>query len=217
MIRTTTIAAAAVLLAVAGSADAAALYTKSGAGSMGNPGGWVGSTNQSTIFEVRFDYTAAAVASSDPVMLWEAGGGTGSSVVLNGANITYAINGDADTAAHGLAGPLSDVQVVTLIDVTNDLQEIYVNGVLVSPGTTTQNTWSGSDSGNLGIVASQIGGSEPSGTVSYPDAENANFSFAVYLLADNDLNDILVAVPEPASVALVGVGGLLIAGRRRRS
>ncbi len=80
----------------------------------------------------------------------------------------------------------------------------------------TGNDWSGDNPAVLG-GANVLGGGASPGTgnlAHYPDAANANMSFNVYLLSNTNLEDVLISgdilVPEPVSLALLGLGGLTL-------
>lgn len=229
-------AVAASIALTAGSANAAPYFSATTAGSMGDATTWGDgtgltdgdTTNDSVILEVFFDFTTAADAESGALLIWEAGDTSGSSLTIKGDNLLLASRHSAfDTvyAAHGLTAPQVGVQVVSVIDLGTDTMTLYVNGSPIGSDGKTDNDWAGGNAAGLGtsLNYNEVGARPHSnypdyGPISpYPDAANANFSFNAYLLADNDVNDILVpAVPSPASLTMGLAGLALIAGRRRR-
>lgn len=212
---------------------AASFYSATGSQTLGNAETWGGinSTDDSVILEVFFDFTPTADAASGALLLWEAGDTTGSSLTIKGNNLLLASRAGNDLevveAPHGLTSPEAGVQVVSVIDLDSNTKTLYVNGVEIGSGTQNQNDWAGGNPAGLGVSANlnEVGARPHSfyagwGPISaYPGAANANMSFNAYLLADNDVNDILVGgnvIPSPtaAFAGLLGLAGL--ATRRRR-
>lgn len=205
-------------LTFTGSAYAGSFYTTSGIGEKGS-GESFGPDNytaQSVIFEVNFDYNTAATSADKP-LLWEVGGNTiGAALWLDGANISFDVNGTIFTDVHGLSvtDPVSSVQVVAVLDFENDFQELYVNGLSLGTVASTSNDWAGGNASALGRQGgSQTGGGSGNST-EYPLGAGEEISFAVYLLSENTVGSILV--PEPSSMMLIGFGGVLALLRRRR-
>jgi hypothetical protein len=211
-------------------AHAGPFFTFTGPGNMGAADGWGGSnnSNSSVIFEVFFDFTTAADNEAGALLLWEVGDTSGSSLTLKGDDLLFASRHgttlETVSAAHGLTAPQASVQVVTVIDLGNDLATVYVDGNSIGSGAKTQNDWGGGNPSALGTnVNSNEVGARPHTYVAgygpigdYPDAGNANFSFNAYLLADNDLNNILVPEPSTLCLATLGLLGLIGFGRRRK-
>jgi hypothetical protein len=226
------------LLALAtGPAHATPYFSQTGAGPMGNAEVWGDSsgltdgntTDNSVILELVFDFTIAADNEVGALLLWEAGDTTGSSLTIKGDELLFASRAgnvlETVSAAHGLTAPQAGVQVVTVIDLGLDISTVYVNGSSIGSGPKVQGDWSGGESAELGFSSSTLNqvGARPHDNVpgygpiaDYPDAANANFSFDAYLLdgPGNALENILI--PEPSSLALLALGGLLIARFRRR-
>ena len=217
-------------------AHAAPFFTSTGAGPMGDATNWGDgtgltdgdTTNDSVILEVFFDFTTAADAEAGALLLWEAGDTSGSSLTIKGDDLLFSSRHSNTSenvfAAHGLTAPQAGVQVVTVIDLGTDTSTVYVNGNSIGSGAKVQNDWAGGNDSELGFSSSSLNevGARPHSFVpgygsiaNYPGAATANFSFNAYILGGegNDLNNILV--PEPSSLALLGLGSLLIARRRR--
>jgi len=229
-----TLAAALAMAVVSHSAQAALIKSGSGGNNfnLGNAQtswGTIDHTQSSVIVELNFDFTADADAITDNIGLWEFGAGTGSSLSISGDDLFLGSGSHSTVGAHGLSSPTSAVQVVSLIDVDNDVLSIYVNGNLVASNNSfTSSDWAGTDASRI-APSSNLGGPDPGNPFApYPDAGNANFSINVYTVNDSAdgagtaLSDVLVSVadpapitPEPTTAALgvLGIAGLML--RRR--
>ncbi len=239
-------AASAIVLTAAASAAPIAFYTDSGFGAFDipNANSWGGSnkTNSSVIFEVFIDFTADADNATTPITLFELGADAiGSGIAIDGDNILFAAGGGsvANTGvaagAHGLVAGDRNVQIVAALEYnagtggTNELLSLYVNGNLVAQSDVVAGTdWAGANNSNLGASDSfQIFEFVPSLNPNAGDGVNgiyagnyptdgASISFAAYELGVGDNTIANIVIPEPTSLALICIGGLL-ALRRWRS
>jgi hypothetical protein len=232
-------------LALGTTAAPVAFYTDSGFGAFDTPNAnsWGASnkTTTSAIFEVFIDFTQAADDATDPITLFELGADAiGSGITIDGDDILFAAGGGsvANTGtvsgAHGLTAGDTNVQVVAVIQygagtLTNELLSLYVNGVQVGSTADVQagTDWAGANTSNLGSSDSfQIFEYVPSLNATPDDGSNGQYSgnyptdgatieFAAYELGVGDNTVANILVPEPTSLALLGLGGLCVMRRRR--
>jgi hypothetical protein len=184
-------------------------------------------------FAASIDFNAGA--STNNGVIWESGGATiGSTLSYNQAAETLSVYHSANSgnALGVVTHQLTDaqvsggtVEVVWAYDASEIEWELFVNGA--SSGTTvdqtavptTQNSWSGGNAAGLGI----FGGNFAAG-----NGDNTNLAAIANLgtTASIDLDQGLkfwagkdaqfIAVPEPSSIALLGLASLFAMRRQRR-
>jgi len=159
-------------------------------------------------------------------VIFETGGTTdGLSITLNDAQLLLRVKDAAVSvsATHALTtGEIVDfVQVVGVIEL-GSLVSLYVNGALVGQSAALGlGDWSGTNGAGLGAVNSAVGGNTGGDLNGFDEYRGQIAIMRVY--ADQVLGaaDVLqnfqsVAVPEPSTAVLVGLGiALLGIGRRR--
>ena len=162
---------------------------------------------------------------------WTIAGGDVNRVRVEGG--TLVVNGSLNSATTTSVSSgatldlVDDSELVFVIEGTGVNNSLIGSGTanldgdllldLTAAGTTLGDTWDLIDVGSLSetfdanfLIRSTLGSFSESGGV-WSIAENGtNYEF------DESTGDLTVVVPEPGSLALLGLGGLLIASRRRR-
>lgn len=166
-------------------------------------------------------------------VLYEVGGnGDGVLLKIDGSTLTFVFqslnsaapnnnalsyNVDLTTIDSGLASDFYHVVGVMDMDSPNDLSGLYVNGTAIgSVGSVlTLEDWAGGDGGNLGTDADSTAGGAEAGFTNF-DGDLAFLRFYGDHAFDQAAVDAAynAVIPEPSSLALLGLGGMLVARRR---
>ena len=183
-------------------------------------------------FAASIDFNAGA--SSDNGVIWETGGATiGATVSYNQAAATLSVHHSTNggQALGIVTHQLTDAQVtggaievVWAYDASEIEFELFVDGVSSgttqeTTGTASLNSWSGGNPGGLGI----FGGNFAAGNGSNGNIANiANLGDTASIDLDTGLRfwagtdaQFSVAVPEPSSIALLGLASMLLIRRQR--
>jgi hypothetical protein len=166
-----------------------------------------------------FDDDTTDSYTQNNITLTASASGPGSDSVFNVTSSSFGINAEAsgddtdqfDTGAGGaeiMTFSFNEAGTFDSIDFASLTEDTETEAVLSFTGGNTFNINNANTDG--GDVF----------TLSTPEAFTANQQITLSTSSDNHnfaLQSFTVTIPEPASLALVGLGGLLIAGRRRRS
>ncbi|MDC0320654.1 PEP-CTERM sorting domain-containing protein [Akkermansiaceae bacterium] len=197
-------------------------------------GGVEAVTTKDATFAVSIDFNAGDSANNG--VIWESGGATiGSTLSYNQAAATLSVhhstnNGNAlGVVTHQLTDAQvsgGEVEVVWAYDASEIDFELFVDGA--SSGTTvdttevarTQNNWSGGNAAGFGIFGGNFAAGNGDNTnlaaiANLGDTATLNLDTGLRFWAGTDAQ-FAVAVPEPSSIALLGLASLFAMRRQRR-
>jgi len=197
-------------------------------------GGVEAVTTKDATFAVSIDFNAGDSANNG--VIWESGGATiGSTLSYNQAAATLSVyhstnSGNAlGVVTHQLTDAQvsgGEVEVVWAYDASEIDFELFVDGA--SSGTTvdttevarTQNNWSGGNAAGFGIFGGNFAAGNGDNTnlaaiANLGDTATLNLDTGLRFWAGTDAQ-FAVAVPEPSSIALLGLASLFAMRRQRR-
>ena len=197
-------------------------------------GGVEAVTTKDATFAVSIDFNAGDSANNG--VIWESGGATiGSTLSYNQAAATLSVHHSTNSGnalgvvTHQLTDAQvsgGEVEVVWAYDASEIDFELFVDGA--SSGTTvdttevarTQNNWSGANAAGFGIFGGNFAAGNGDNTnlaaiANLGDTATINLDTGLRFWAGKDAQ-FAVAVPEPSSIALLGLASLFAMRRQRR-
>jgi len=138
-----------------------------------------------------------------------------------GANATFSLpqtlTGSSTIVLHNIGGTLNGLDPYSFRDLTISISSFMGASDFWSFGSVNQSTCSPAPCGNLSIFATNLFTLNPDGSVTL---NGGTFQLGSMngpsVLRATVVHDSPVGTPEPATLALLGVGGLVLASLRRR-
>lgn len=141
--------------------------------------------------------------------IFEIGGfTTGTAMTMSDANLQFTIRAsglEVDTVTHTLGSVPNDfIQVVGVVDVTNDIMSLYVDGTLVDSSSVLISSTIGGNSGGFGGTPGNIARPDGGWNPTAYDGQLALARFYDAALTETQISNLYTAVvPEPGTVALL--------------
>jgi len=174
------------------------------------------SNNDDVTFEIVADIPDAL---TDNQVLWETGGSTDGVSLYTAAgdgttqNLVYRSNGGTLVSTPLVASDVDDFLHIVAVWESGTSAELFVNGVSVGSKAFGDSTLNGSNEGGLGRI---VGGNSTAFSAGDFTGEIAAFNIYEGAATAGEVVDLQQAfIPEPGSLALLGLGSAALFVRRR--